>query len=438
MRLSLLAFVSVLMLLSISAFSQNESLNPNDFTHLSAPASPTSVLLGLTPSAVLKPKSMDALETALATNVKGSNGIGIPDDFSLEFSPYWLSNHGLGIEEYLDLSFRDQLIQNSSISLGSTNDFLLRDSSLTNAVAFGYRVSFKLRDPKKRQRVSDYLRISRGESDFTSEVKIRLDIEEAEGVDISSEEKFDEWAKTILSQLLVEKKGGELAVAEEIVTQVLADVKGYLPGEEASRPYINEINTKLTERVSSGASEQIEAYFESPGRSSFDLAYATFVNFPSDDFEKSYFPSQNVWATFRVGFGAMNKETNLLVVFRQQWYDTNYYSKYFGSENIFSSSQDLALAFEHRNNKFNIQFEAAKRFSSKEVPAGMTDSGEQLYVKRSSEDLQYSGSVSYELGPGLVLTYVLGQQFDPLNQLESNIISTLSANFGFGRPELTR
>ncbi|MDZ7695250.1 MAG: hypothetical protein U5K69_29740 [Balneolaceae bacterium] len=79
-----------------TAFAQ-ESL-----TDIKAPSSPAAALLGVQPQSVLAPKSYRALETAVYSNFLNNAGAAaIPNDFGLEFTPYWAKDHSLSLEEYL-------------------------------------------------------------------------------------------------------------------------------------------------------------------------------------------------------------------------------------------------------------------------------------------------------------------------------------------------
>ena len=145
--------LTLFLLIFCSISNAQEKLNK-----LQAPTSPAASILGLQPSSVLSPKSYQALETALYSNFIGENGNAlIPNDFALEFTPYWTKNHSLSLDEYLyPKRLVDQFIRNSSLSIASTQNFQLGDSTATNGLAFGYRTTFYFGNKKDREEIEKY------------------------------------------------------------------------------------------------------------------------------------------------------------------------------------------------------------------------------------------------------------------------------------------
>ena len=53
------------------------------------------------PSAALHPKSYNELEVSLYSNLyENENASLIPNEFALEFTPYWVTDHGLSLSSY--------------------------------------------------------------------------------------------------------------------------------------------------------------------------------------------------------------------------------------------------------------------------------------------------------------------------------------------------
>ena len=137
----------------ILGFSQ-EKLNT-----LTTPTSPAASILGMQPSAQLKPKSYRALETALYSNFTDSNGNSIiPNDFGLEFMPYWAVNRGISLNDYLyPKTGMMQLVRNSSFSIATTQKFILQDSTETKSIALGYRTSLFFGNKEDQTTIEGYL-----------------------------------------------------------------------------------------------------------------------------------------------------------------------------------------------------------------------------------------------------------------------------------------
>jgi hypothetical protein len=79
-----------------------------------------------------------------------------------------------------------------------------------------------------------------------------------------------------------------------------------------------------------------------------------------------------------------------------------------------------------------LQFELVGRSSNSEIPAGVDDDGNELFIKKSDSDIQYVGTFSYLLSDKIALTYSLGKSFDPVLNPDNTLVSLISVNFGFG------
>lgn len=122
----------------------------------------------------------------------------------------------------------------------------------------------------------------------------------------------------------------------------------------------------------------------------------------------------------------------LIGVTRYEWYDLDYYKKYFPEKDIYENNFDYGLAINTEFKKFNLNFELVGRKSVSELLAGTDANGNQLYRKEEQTDLQYLGTFNYNLTDQMVLSYTLGNRFEPILNLTNSLVSTL--NFGFGTP----
>ena len=104
-------------LLSGTLFAQ-DSL---DYSMLTPPASPAFTLMGIAPSAVERPGSVtDFAVTILNTT---NNLTGVPQDFSMEFAPYWLFGGGknLSFDEYSkNGNVESNFLQTLSVSVATS------------------------------------------------------------------------------------------------------------------------------------------------------------------------------------------------------------------------------------------------------------------------------------------------------------------------------
>jgi hypothetical protein len=91
-----------------------------------------------------------------------------------------------------------------------------------------------------------------------------------------------------------------------------------------------------------------------------------------------------------------------------------------------------AVAFEFR--MFSLQLEAVGRFSQSEISEGVDNEGNALYSKEQESDFQYIGTFGCNLSDGIIISYSLGNRFNPIQEAENTLVSMLSLNFGFGSP----
>jgi hypothetical protein len=98
---------------------------------------PALVLLGTEPTTVQRPTTPRGLKTTLLSAVGGDGG-GIPDDFALEVTPYWLrSRPAFTIDDYFNPSFWLRVRRSASLAVASAKDELDDGGSLTRLAGSG-------------------------------------------------------------------------------------------------------------------------------------------------------------------------------------------------------------------------------------------------------------------------------------------------------------
>ncbi len=415
-------------IISMTALNAQDKLNPVDI-----PTSPAASVLGMQPTTVLSPKSYQALEAALFSNfINSEDGIVIPNDFSLEFTPYWTADHSLSLEDYLyptDI-FNDQVIRNSSFSVASTQKFLLGDSAATNSLALGYRTTLYFSNKSDREKVKNF---RQGLSDFGF-ISSRIN---AEAQNLVSNEKVKsktEFIKAITVKINeVIKSYYPDEKARSIINAILKEAESIPELTGDGDEMLDEFNP-ITGRVlkSDELYSEFKDYIRDRQGLSVDVAYAAFLNFPTNNFEFSIVPRQSVWVTPTYRFTENLSFLKLLGVFRYEWYNIDYYRNYFPQSEFYENNVDYGLAVAGVFEKFLLQFELVGRSSNSEIPAGVDGSGNELYTKKSNSDIQYAGTFSYLLNDQIALTYTIGKRFDPVLNPDNTLVSLLSLNFGFG------
>ena len=112
---------------------------------LQAPASPAFVLLDIEPTSIQRPKTPKALTISILSTMGGSDNL-IPENYSVEFAPYWLSNHpNLAYDQYLKGVGRT-FLQTLSLSLATTTTDMegmeAEGIASTTRLGFGFRGQF--------------------------------------------------------------------------------------------------------------------------------------------------------------------------------------------------------------------------------------------------------------------------------------------------------
>lgn len=402
------------------------------------PTSPASSILEIQPKTILSPKSYQALETALYSNFINSDGNAIvPNDFSLEFTPYWTKNHGLSLQEYLyPKSIFDQFIRNLSFSVASTQNFLLGDSSATNGIAFGYRTSFYFGNANDRKEVEGY----RDSLQKNQSIQIKI-VGTAENLivkkQIANTDDFLIKIKSTLIKAMFESGNYKNIGEVEKLYVTISNEASIVEPLDLENPdeFLDNFYSIIDKSLNASTLfNEFKSYIKERQGFSVDVAYAHLLNFPTNNFEFSYVPRQSLWIT--PTYRLKNKLSFLKVmgVIRLEWYNTGYFRTYFPGTNTNANSTDYGLAIAAELNKFSFQFEMVGRSSNSEIPAGTDDDGNQLFRKEQNSDFQYIASFSYNLTDQIVISYNLGNRFEPIQNPENTLVSILSLNLGFGSP----
>lgn len=404
---------------------------------LQSPTSPASSILGLQPSAVLSPKSYQALETALYSNFMNSSGNAyIPNDFALEFTPYWTKNHHLSLQEYLYPKGFDQFKRNSSFSIASTQHFLLGDSTATNSLSFGYRTTFYFGNKTDRDSVTNFMAKLRKDKKITSKITgIAAGLIMNQKI-ATNEEVMGMTRNTILQSISESGIFDNPEDAEEFTNSIIAESELIPPLDiNAPQAFIDSLTAILDNKLKAEKTfNNFKDYIGKRYGLSMDVAYAGFLNFPSNNFESSYLPRQSFWITPTYNFKDKWNVLKVMAVLRYEWYNSGYYKMYFADVKIYENNIDYGLSVAAEFKKFSLNFEIVGRYSNSEIPAGTDAEGNELYRKDQKSDLQYIGSFSYNLTDQIVVSYSIGNRFEPIQNPDNTLVSVLSLNLGFGSP----
>lgn len=420
-------------LLVTTILSSQESLSK-----LQAPTSPAISILGMQPKKILAPKSFQELETALFSNFVNDDGsTAIPNNFGLEYMPYWSKNHSLSLEDYLyPDNTLDELIRNSSLSLASTQDFILGDSTSTNSLAFGYRTTLYFPNKSDKKMILQYGK------DLKSNQNVNTAI-----VSIAQEAIIDTSVKTVeifLAKIRVPltdaiyklKTNLKSKDVEQITRKVWSEIDSISHLFYTDKDlFLNEIISIVDNNIDARAQFiEYKSYIKNRYGLSIDFAYANSLNYPTNDFNYSIVPNQSVWLTPTYQFKDKLRFLKIIGVIRYEWYNLEYYKKYFPQTTIYENNTDYGLALSTAFENISLEFEVVGRKSNSEIPAGFDPDGNELFRKEKDSDLQYVLSINYNISDKIIFSYTFGNRFEPILESGNTLISLLSVNFGFGGP----
>lgn len=394
--------------------------------------SPAASILGLDAVKLITPKSEQALIASIYSNfLSGSSQQG---DFSLEFSPYWMSDHGLSFSEFIgpaDL-FNGQFIRNSSFSIAVTQKFLLGDSTNSTGIGIGYRTSVHFAPENELKKLNLIESILDSADVIRREIAakiIRL-YDEASG--------YDDFLKKLLPEIrsVINKKIKEKEVSDSLGKKIEEMLKGIAEYPKGENEYLGAVDNKLFLLLGTqDLFESLKKKIAEREGLTIDLAASLFVNFPANNFEFSYSPKQAIWILPSYRFtGGMNF-LNVMGVLRYESCNMEYYRRYFPKAEYFNNNLDYGISIAAEFSNFIISIELTGRTGKSEIPAGTDNLGNPLYRKETGSDFQYIGQIGYRINDQIMINYNLGKKFKPEINPGNTLVSLLSLNFGFGAPE---
>lgn len=431
MRLSFLTIIFCMVFSQITYGQVNkDAINLNK---LKAPSSPSAVIIDNQIGAINSPKSWSALEASVFSNFVNNEGsILLPENYSLEFSPYWAKdNLKLSNEEFLTPNIASTLKQNFSFSISSTQSFLLEDSVKSNTLGFGIRTMLwqgtkaeknlvlkcygKLVDNLKAStrvfNIADNLDCT--DCNVKKMISIFIDKIETEKNDIFSESLPDKVKNNIIKEF-------ELFLSEKVnTTEGFAD----------SISDVFDEFIKLDEQVS-----EIEIYIADRKGFKLEIASALSLNFPTNEIDFSVFTKFGVWITpsyqpFRHDF------IEFIGVIRYFNYNLGFYENYIPSKIVYDDSIDIGARIVLKWKKYSIEFEGVGRSSRTVISDEVDEIGFAAIKSKKESDFQYVLNFNYQINDNILLSYNFGKQFDPVLNYNGNLISLLSLNFALNSPK---
>jgi hypothetical protein len=404
---------------------------------LKAPSAPASIIIGNQPATISKPKSWQALEAAVYSNyVNQSGSLLVPNDYSIEFSPYWTTKkNSVSIQEFAAPKLTQSLIQNLSFSISSTKNFIIKDSVKTDAIGFGIRtmlwqgtkreVDFLLNGVKA-------LHLKAAETNFI--IKRTLDLSGK----YSSKSDF---VKMLIEQMKKDKKefinADPTLVNDNSFNRWLAGLKEILLDKlpEGKADYLDDVSDAIDSftKIDSEA-KQLEELIKDRQGFRLEFAAALALNFPTNKTDLSYVPKFSIWLT--PSFQPFkNNHWEFLGVLKYTRLNSDFYKNYSIEKNYFDNSFDYGTRIVYKVDKFSFELELLGRQSKTILEKTKDANGVTTVKSKTDSDFQYLINFNYRISDTIILSYNFGSQFKPVINSGNNLISLATINFGIGGPK---
>lgn len=411
--------IVLLLLIEVVLHFQMKAQGNIDLTKLQPPSSPAFTILGVTPTDISTPKTLDALETNLFSSFSKNNNFIIPNNYALEFSPYWLVNHPyLTFKDYynnINSSWSENALQNLAFSVATTNVKSTVDTSSSfQRMGVGFRVL--LFDGKV--------------TDNTKQLEALMAVQLSTTIMIDAINRIDTNIKISNFITVIDN---EIDNHKELSDSEKKAVKNYCnsvyTANETSKTFsalksgcINYITKDSTLK---NASKNLQASNSIKSGFMLELASAMVLDFPTSDIGYSRVNKWGIWISpsYRIPYAKDQNYIQFLGVLR--------YMKNELADSNYADNFDYGLKVAWGLKNFSISFEVIGRIQS-EVLSAQTMGNVTVTTTKSVQDTKYDFTLNYKISNTVMFSYSFGRNFTYNTEYIGNLISTVSINFGFG------
>lgn len=428
--------------IALLSFSQED--DKIDFSKLSSPSIPAFTILGVQPSEISRPKTLDELEASVYSNFSKDGNFTLPKNYALEFTPFWLKpKRTIDFESYISPIKGQSLVRNSAFSLASFEQKSYLDSTKNNPrIGIGYRTMLdKTKIIKSKGYVTALGKLHcglitgssllGGLSQLQHESKIAKKASDSTYRhainDSTIRAFFVEYIDKQKASLNDEGKALIDILAKKLVFETIDANKGKDGDhilEQIKLRFENDFNeiTKskdLTDSLSKALDERYGFRLE--------MAAAITLDFPTNDVYFSKVPKFGIWFTpsYRLK-GEKHKWLHNFELLAVGRYIKNYLP------NNYSDNYDLGAKVVFETGKFSINGELIQRFQTVTI-SSETVNNVTTKTTESTQDFKATLNLNYALTQNIVLTYSFGKNYELNTGNSDNLISMLSLNYALGK-----
>jgi hypothetical protein len=418
----------LLLLIGCQAVTAQVNIN-----QIKAPSSPSSLIIDNQVGSVNRPKSWSALEASLFSNFLNQQGsLNIPENFSLEFSPYWAQNNlKISNEDFLVPNVGNSFLQNLSFSISSSQNFILNDSVKSNALGLGIRTMIWQGTKTEKDLVLTLYK------DILYDLKVSVKIYKIADNLKCSDCDVDKLINHLIDEIEKEQKNiFSIKLPDKVIKRLIKELKIYLKERIKSKDHFADSVESVFDEFSKidKKVKDINLYITDRKGFKLEIASALALDFPTNETDYSVVPKIGLWLT--PSYQPFNKQwIEFIGVFRYFKYNLGFYEKYFPKQDVYDQSFDYGGKIALKWKKYTLEFEGVGR-SSKTILSKETDqNGITITKSKMNSDFQYVLNFNYQISENIILSYNFGKQFEPMLNYKGNLISLLSLNFALNSPK---
>lgn len=399
-----------------------------------APSAPAFTILGTNPSEISRPKSYRDVEFSLLNNFLDQGTLALPQNFSIEFSPYWMFEQpNLTFEDLYNPTVMESALYNLSFSLATqTNE---DQNTNTTFLGVGLRTVFDFGKPREElvlihkanemkanmkyvtstnTLIGQYVANNEQQFDGSDEAISSLSSNLTEFIDgIGLPEEEESFLKSFSIFYIKEVKASNV----ENLTGLQTTLNNMLTSGKL-QPYLDQIK-KISKEVQVGIEDRVGFKLE--------VALALKRDYFNDQFSGSTTSNAGFWLT--PSYIHENLPIEFLGVFRYIHDNQDFVEN--GSTIDWTKNVDFGFKLVYKVKKFSLEGELIYREQTQVLESIVDLNGFSFRPKRTTADRKIDFTVAYQVNENISLSYTYGQNFE-LPVLDGDLISGLNLNIGLG------